>query len=204
MDNAGIRERISNRRPHREQIPIHGREIAGILALVCLVALPIAFGLLQASEYVRTNFEIEALRRQKLAYQESYRRLRIEKATLESLDRVEAEAGKRGLVPSEPASTVLSSPSFDGRTVPAPSRAGLSPAEAGPAAGYAGTAQAARAALPVASPTARSPLALPAAARVSAGLPAERASSARYGDRSTEPGGSGLDTPHSGGMVHGR
>jgi len=199
MEGARIRERISNRRPHREQIPIHGREIAGILALVCLVALPIAFGLLQASEYVRTNFEIESLRRQKLAYQESYRRLRIEKATLESLDRIEAEARGRGLVPPEPASTVLSTPFSDGRTVPPAARAALSPAEAGPAAGFAGTAGAARAARPAANPAPGSLPALPAAVRASASLPAQRASAARYGDRATEP-----DGPLSGGMVHGR
>jgi len=94
-----IRDRIKNRRVHREELPIRGKEIAGLLALAALVALPVVFGLLQDNEVVRTRFAIESLRREKLVLQERYRRLRIEKATLEALGRVETEARKLGLVP---------------------------------------------------------------------------------------------------------
>ena len=49
--------------------------------------------------FVRTRFEIEALRKEKMALQERYRCLRIESATLESLGRIAQEARKCGLVP---------------------------------------------------------------------------------------------------------
>jgi len=105
-----IREKIRNRRVHREQLPIRGKEIAGLLALAALVALPVVFGLLQDNEVVRTQFAIESLRREKLVLQERYRRLRIEKATLEALGRVESEARKLGLVPAAEGLGVLFGP----------------------------------------------------------------------------------------------
>lgn len=108
---APIRTRITNRTLHREQMPIRARETAGLLALVALVVLPVVFGLFQDNEYVRTSFATEALRKEKLLLQERYRRLRIERATLESLGRIEVEARKRGLVPPGEGCDVVFAPS---------------------------------------------------------------------------------------------
>jgi len=94
-----IRERIRNRQPTRVQAPMRGRELLGYLTLTALVALPSVFGLWQQNAFVRTRFEIEALRKEKMALQERYRCLRIESATLESLGRIAQEARKCGLVP---------------------------------------------------------------------------------------------------------
>lgn len=107
LDPARIRESIRNRQLVREQSPMRGRELIGYLTLCTLIALPAVFLLWQQNEYVRTRFEIESLRKQKLALQERYRCLRIETGSLESLDHVEEQARKSGLVPRDE-----TSPSF--------------------------------------------------------------------------------------------
>lgn len=104
LDPARIRERIRNRHLVREQNPMRGRELLGYLTLCSLIMLPAVFVLWQQNAYVRTRFEIESLRKQKIALQERYRFLRIETGTLESLGRIEEEASKNGLVPRDPAS----------------------------------------------------------------------------------------------------
>src|SRR5262249_5779206 len=89
-----------------------GTEAAGFLALLALVAVPLVFGLLQNNVFVRTSFETATLRKEKLALQERYRQLCIERATLESLSRIESEAKRQGLMPPEKASQVLYAPSL--------------------------------------------------------------------------------------------
>ncbi len=98
-----IRERIRNRMLVREQRPMKGRELIGYLTLSAMILLPAVFGLWQQNDFVRTRAEIEARRQEKLALQERYRCLRIERATLESLDRIGAEARRAGLVPRDEA-----------------------------------------------------------------------------------------------------
>ena len=98
-ETSPIRERIRNRTPFRQQAPMRGRELIVYLTLSTLIALPAVFGLWQQNVFVSARFEIESLRREESQLQERYRCLRIEKATLESLDRIAAEARKRGLVP---------------------------------------------------------------------------------------------------------
>jgi hypothetical protein len=135
---SSIRASISNRRPTREQAPMRGRELIGYLTLTALVALPAVFGLWQQNVYVRTRFEIEALRKEKLGLQERFRCLRIESATLESLPRVGEEARRIGLVPREEAAApIFISPAE--RAAPlglagfgAPGRGASAPAPAAP------------------------------------------------------------------------
>ena len=98
-----IRERIRNRMLVREQTPMKGRELIGYLTLSALILLPTVFGLWQQNDFVRTRFEIESRRQAKLALQERHRCLRIERATLESLDRIGGEARKAGLLPRDEA-----------------------------------------------------------------------------------------------------
>jgi hypothetical protein len=107
-----IRDRILNRTPIREQVPIRGKEVTGFLALMGLVAAPLVFGLLQNNVFVRTSFQTATLRKEKIALQERYRQLSIEKATFESLSRIEAEARRQGLVPPEKASRLLFAPAL--------------------------------------------------------------------------------------------
>ena len=98
---ASIRERIRNRRPQREQVPMRGRELFAYFTLAAMIALPAVFLLWQQSECVRESFRIEALRRERLSLLERYRQLRIERATLESLTRISREADRSGLVPPD-------------------------------------------------------------------------------------------------------
>lgn len=98
-----IRERILNTRLVREQTPMRGRELIAYLTLTALIAIPAVFGLWQQNVYVRSRFEIEALRKEKLALQERFGCLRTEKATLEDLTRIGNEARRIGLVPREEA-----------------------------------------------------------------------------------------------------
>ena len=102
-ESTPIRERIRNRMLVREQTPMKGRELIGYLTLSALILLPTVFGLWQQNDFVRTRFEIESRRQAKLALQERHRCLRIERATLESLDRIGGEARKAGLLPRDEA-----------------------------------------------------------------------------------------------------
>ena len=102
-ESVPIRERIRNRILVREQRPMKGRDLVLYVTLSSLILLPAVFGLWQQNEFVRSRFEIEALRREKLAMQERYRCLRIERATLEALPRIVQEARRSGLVPREEA-----------------------------------------------------------------------------------------------------
>jgi len=119
-----IRDRILNTRLVREQTPMRGRELIAYFALTALIAIPAVFGLWQQNVYVRSRFEIESLRKEKLALQERYVCLKTERSTLEALPRIAAEARRYGLVPRDEAK----SPSYIGT---APRRA---PVASGPSA----------------------------------------------------------------------
>lgn len=120
-----IRDRILNTRLVREQTPMRGRELIAYLTLTALIAIPAVYGLWQQNVYVRSRFEIEALRREKLVLQERWRCLRTEKATLESLPRIATEARRYGLVPRDEAKAASFIATAPRR---APGEAGASPA----------------------------------------------------------------------------
>lgn len=103
FERRPIRERIRNSILVREQKPMKGRELVGYLTLSALILLPAVFGLWQQNDFVRTRVQIEALRQERLALQERYRCLRIERSTLEALPRVAAKAREEGLLPRDEA-----------------------------------------------------------------------------------------------------
>ena len=131
LETRPIRERIRNRALFREQRPMKGRELIGYLTLSALILLPAVFGLWQQGDYVRTRLDIEAKRRQTLALREQYRLLRIERATLESLSRVGAEARRYGLVPRDEARSPFYLVPDSAHLLSAGSRPALLPAPAG-------------------------------------------------------------------------
>jgi len=100
-ETSTLRERLRNRPVFHDQMPMRIREITGFLTLAALIALPAVFGLWQQSDTVRTRFEISELRKKTIGLQERHRCLRIEKGTLESLERVSAAARRAGLVPRD-------------------------------------------------------------------------------------------------------
>lgn len=78
------------------------------LLLCVLVALtPLAFYLIQQIEYVHVRYRIEELRAQHDRLTEAERRLRMERAALEALPRVEGLAREAGLVHPTPDRVVV-------------------------------------------------------------------------------------------------
>jgi len=73
-----------------------------MVALVALLLLPLLAYVWNHMEWIRVGYEMEQLKREKVVQAEMGDRLRIEKASLSSLARVEREARERlGLIPSE-------------------------------------------------------------------------------------------------------
>jgi len=87
-----------------------------ILAGLLVAGLPVIAYLLQHMEYVRMNYAIEDLRAREARLLEAERRLRIERAVLQSLPEVEAKAAKKlGLAAPAPGHVVVVRPEEVGR-----------------------------------------------------------------------------------------
>lgn len=79
-----------------------------VLAAVVVASLPVGFYLVQHMEYVRIRYATEELRAREARLLEAERRLRIERAVLQSLPEVERKAGKDlGLEPPAPGHVVV-------------------------------------------------------------------------------------------------
>lgn len=92
---------VRNRHLVRELDRGRVRELLLVAGLVILLLLPLLTYVWNHMEWIRAGYEMEALKRERAAQAELGERLRIEKASLESLARVEREARERlGLVPA--------------------------------------------------------------------------------------------------------
>lgn len=77
------------------------RELLVVVGLVALLLLPLLAYVWNHMEWIRVGYEMERLKKERLDQAALGERLRIEKASLSSLARVEREARDRlGLVPS--------------------------------------------------------------------------------------------------------
>lgn len=85
--------RWRNNAVHREVDNRHARWVWKVVLGVAIAVTPFAAYLLQTMTYVQTSYAIEDLRVQETRLFEAERRLRIERATLESLPSVEKRAG---------------------------------------------------------------------------------------------------------------
>ena len=93
---------VTNRHLVRELDRGRIRELLLMVALVALLLLPLLAYVWNHMEWIRVGYEMEQLKREKVVQAEMGDRLRIEKASLSSLARVEREARERlGLIPSE-------------------------------------------------------------------------------------------------------
>ena len=93
---------VTNRHLVRELDRGRIRELLLVVALVVLLLLPLLAYVWNHMEWIRVGYEMEQLKREKVVQAEMGDRLRIEKASLSSLARVEREARERlGLIPSE-------------------------------------------------------------------------------------------------------
>jgi hypothetical protein len=91
--------RWSNRAVAREVDHDRARWLWGVCAALLLAAAPFAAYLLEQNESVKLSYEASALRQRLEQLLEQERRLRMQRAALESLERIETWAlRRRGLV----------------------------------------------------------------------------------------------------------
>jgi hypothetical protein len=103
---------------HREVDKRHARWVWTLGLGIAIAAIPFVVYLLQTMSYVQTSYAIENLRASEARLAERERRLRIDKAELESLPAVEARAAHDlGLTRPAPSRVVVVSPG----DLPAPS-----------------------------------------------------------------------------------
>lgn len=111
--------RWRNLHPAREYDVRRGRGLWVLLLGMVAAAAPIIGYLVQQNSYVQVRYRIEELRRRQGELREQERRLRIEKAALEALPRVEAVAGERlGLTRARPEQVVVLGRRPPGRAAP--------------------------------------------------------------------------------------
>ncbi|MBZ5638414.1 MAG: cell division protein FtsL [Acidobacteriia bacterium] len=113
----------------RERDPRRLRWVMLLLLGVAAAATPVAAYLIQQMQFVETRYRIEELRGRRERLEETERRLRIERATLEALPRVEGRAlDELGLVHPTPHQIVVVRSSAPGRGSAAPRAPGEFPA----------------------------------------------------------------------------
>jgi len=84
------------------------RRLWGLFAGMLLAATPFAVYLLEKNECLKLSYEVSGLRQQREQLLEQERRLRMERAELESLEAIEAWAATHGgLVHPTPEQTII-------------------------------------------------------------------------------------------------
>jgi hypothetical protein len=99
--------RWRNHPVHREVDNRHARWVWKVVLGVAIAVTPFAVYLLQTMTFVQTSYAIEELRVQEVRLFEAERKLRVEKAMLESLPSVEDRAGGELGLEHAPASRVI-------------------------------------------------------------------------------------------------
>jgi cell division protein FtsL len=83
------------------------RELLVAVALSGLIMLPLLLYVWQSSEWIRNGYQIERLKNQREHLAEVNHQLRLEKASLENLTRIEQAAGTQLGLAEPPAGTVV-------------------------------------------------------------------------------------------------
>ena len=100
----------------RERDPRRSRWLVALVLGVAALAAPVIAYLLHQMEYVQVRYKIEEMRGKRDQLEETERRLRIERATIQSLPSVEARAGSElGLVRPGPGQVVVAKTASPGR-----------------------------------------------------------------------------------------
>lgn len=107
MDGALIGRTIDNSQVVREVDPRHSRDLWAVLALVLALAGGLAFYAWPHFAAQRASADAQTLQRERELLVEENRKLRLEKASLEDLHRVEKLAARLGLVAPDPARVVV-------------------------------------------------------------------------------------------------
>ena len=100
----------------RERDPRRSRWLAALFLGIVAALVPVAIYLIEQMAYVQVRYRIEELRGRRERLEETERRLRIERATLEALPSLEAGAeAKLGLVHPQPGQVVVAKTHRAGR-----------------------------------------------------------------------------------------
>ncbi len=135
MSHDPARRVVLNQHLVKERDEARARELRRLAWICAGMLIPILFYVWQQIEFIRTGYQIEQLRAEKIHLTEWNRQMKLERATLSNLKRIEQLGRSRlGLVPPDPENTVkirLTGDSAAARSVAqvSPSAGGLIAAE---------------------------------------------------------------------------
>jgi cell division protein FtsL len=101
-----FRRVVLNQHLVKERDQARARELRRVVWICAVMLVPVLFYVWQQVEYLRYGYQVEQLRAEKARLVEWNRQLRLERATLLDLKRVEKAAVRLGLVPPTPDNTV--------------------------------------------------------------------------------------------------
>ena len=101
------RKVVLNQRLVKERDQARARDLKRVVWICASLLVPILFYVWQQVEYIRTGYQIEQLRAEKNRLVEWNRQMKLERATLVNLKRIETLSRTRlGLIPPDPENTV--------------------------------------------------------------------------------------------------
>ena len=107
MNPEAQRRVVLNQRLVKERDQARARDLRRVVWICAGLLVPILFYVWQQVEYIRTGYQIEQLRAEKSRLVEWNRQMKLERATLVNLKRIETLSRTRlGLIPPDPENTV--------------------------------------------------------------------------------------------------
>ena len=107
MNPEAQRKVVLNQRLVKERDQARARDLRRVVWICAGLLVPILFYVWQQVEYIRTGYQIEQLRAEKSRLVEWNRQMKLERATLHNLKRIESLSRSRlGLVAPDPENTV--------------------------------------------------------------------------------------------------
>ena len=107
MNSETSRRVVLNQRLVKERDQARARDLKRVVWICAGLLIPILFYVWQQVEYIRTGYQIEQLRAEKNRLMEWNRQMKLERATLLNLSRIETLGRTRlGLIPPDPENTV--------------------------------------------------------------------------------------------------
>lgn len=110
-----FRRVVLNQHLVKERDQARARDLRRVVWICAAILAPVLFYVWQQVEYIRYGYQVEQLRAERSRLIEWNRKLKLERATLLNLKRIEKVAsGRLGLVPPSPENTVKIRLSGDG------------------------------------------------------------------------------------------
>ena len=107
MSSESTRRVVLNQHLVKERDQVRARELRRLAWICAGLLIPILFYVWQQIEFIRTGYQIEQLRAEQIRLTEWNRQMKLERATLSNLKRIELLGRSRlGMVPPDPKNTV--------------------------------------------------------------------------------------------------